>query len=80
MLGPRGRPGQVKMPIKLHVTDHTRNIVSTQNIAIDVTIPADKPVGYFSAVRELSFSLPPGVPPGDFKLFIAFDRSSLGAG
>ncbi len=80
LLGPRGRPGPVKMPIKVHITDHTRTIVSTQNISIDVTIPADSPVGYFSAVRELSFALPPGVPPGDFKLFIAFDRSTPGAG
>jgi len=76
LLGPRGRPGLVKMPIKVHITDHTRNIVSTQRISIDVTIPADNPVGYFSTVRELSFALPAGVPPGDFKLFIAFDRGT----
>lgn len=80
LLGPRGRPGPVQMPIKVHVADHTSNIISTQNISIDVTIPADNPVGYFSAVRELSFALPPGVPPGDFKLYIAFDRSAAGAG
>ncbi len=80
LLGPRGRPGQVQMPLKIHVADHTRNIVSTQNIAVAVTISADNPVGYFSAVKELSFALPPGVPPGDFKLFIAFDRDKPGSG
>lgn len=80
LLGPRGRPGQVKMPVKIHLTDQTRNIVSTQDFAIDVTIPNDNPVGYFSTVRETSFALPPGVPPGDFQLFIAFDRSAPGAG
>lgn len=80
LLGPRGRPGQVQMPMKIHVTDHTRKIVSTQDVALAVTIPADNPVGYFSAVRELSFAIPPGVPPGDFKLFIAFDRSTPGSG
>ena len=80
LLGPRGRPGSVKMPIKVHITDQTRTIISTQKISIDVIIPADNPVGYFSAVRELSFTLPPGVPPGDFKLYIAFDRGASGAG
>lgn len=80
LLGPRGRPGQVQMPMKIHVTDHTRKVISTQDVALNVTIPADNPVGYFSAVRELSFALPPGVPPGDFKLFIAFDRGAPGSG
>jgi hypothetical protein len=80
LLGPRGRPGQVQMPMKIHVTDHTRKIISTQSVSLNVTIPADNPVGYFSTVRELSFTLPPGVPPGDFKLFIAFDRSMPGSG
>lgn len=80
LLGPRGRPGPVTMPVKVHVTDHTQNIISTQKLSINVTIPADNPVGYFSAVNELSFTLPVGVPPGDFKLYIAFDRGDSGAG
>lgn len=80
LLGPRGRPGEVKMPIKVHVTDRDRKIVLTQKISLDVTIPEDNPVGYFSTVREISFTLAPGVPPGDYKLFIAFDRGTSGAG
>lgn len=80
LLGPRGRPGSYKMPVKIHLTDRTRNIVSTQDFVIDVTIPADKPVGYFSAVRETAFALAPGAPPQDYQLFIAFDRSAPGAG
>jgi len=80
LLGPRGRPGPVRMPVKIHLTDRERNIISTQTMTIDVTIPADNPVGYFSAVRETSFPLAPGVPPGDYKLFIAFDRSAPGTG
>ncbi len=80
LLGPRGRPGQVRMPLKIHITDSTRNIVSSQDVSVAVTIPAGNPVGYFSAVREVSFNLPAGVPPGDYKLFIAFDRKAPGAG
>lgn len=80
LLGPRGRPGAVQMPIKVHVTDRGRNIVLTQKISIGVTIPSDNPVGYFSTVREISFTLAPGVPPGDYQLFVAFDRGTSGAG
>jgi hypothetical protein len=80
LLGPRGRAGQVQMPLKIHVTDQNRKIVSTQSVSLAVTIPAGNPVGYFSAVREVSFALPAGVPPGDFRIFIAFDRSAPGSG
>ena len=80
LLGPRGRPGPVRMPVKIHLTDRERNIISTQNLVIDVTIPNDKPVGYFSAVRETTFQIAPGVPPGDYKLFVAFDRTAPGTG
>lgn len=80
LLGPRGRPGPVRMPVKVHLTDRERNIIATQKILINVTIPSDKPVGYFSAVRETTFPIAPGVPPGDYRLFVAFDRSAPGTG
>ncbi len=80
LLGPLGRSGEIHMPIKIHITNRTRNIIFTEKISLAVTIPDDNPVGYFSTVREISFTLAPGVPPGDYKLFIAFDRSASGAG
>lgn len=80
LLGPRGRPGRVKMPVKVHVTDKERNILSTQDFLIDVTIPNDNPVGYFSTVRDVSFPVQPGVIPSDYQLYVAFDRSAPGAG
>lgn len=80
LLGPRGRPGPVRLPVKVHLTDRERNIIATQKLVVDVTIPADKPVGYFSTVRETTFPIEPGVPPGDYKLFVAFDRQTPGTG
>lgn len=80
LLGPRGRPGQVRLPVKVHLTDANRNIISTQNMSVDVTIPNDNPVGYFSAVNTLSFDVAPGVAVGDYQLFIAFDRQDPGTG
>ena len=80
LLGPRGQPGKVSLPVKVHVTDRNRDILSTQEHRINVTIPQDDPVGYFSMVKEVTFPLPEGVPPSDYKLFIAFERSTPGAG
>lgn len=80
LLGPRGRAGKVRMPVKIHLTDANRNIVSTQDFAVDVTIPNDNPVGYFSAVNDVTFAIAPGVTPSDYQLFIAFDRSAAGSG
>lgn len=80
LLGPRGRAGKVRMPVKIHLTDSNRNIISTQNMSVDVTIPADNPVGYFSAVNSTSFDVAPGVPVSDYQLFIAFDRNEPGTG
>lgn len=80
LLGPRGQPGEVKLPVKVHITDRDRDILSTQEHRITVTIPQDDPVGYFSMVKDVTFDLPEGVPPSDYKLFIAFERSAPGAG
>jgi len=80
LLGPRGRAGKVRMPVKIHLTDRNKNIVSTQDFAVDVTIPNDNPVGYFSAVNDVTFALAPGVTPSDYQLFIAFERGSPGSG
>lgn len=80
LLGPRGRAGKVKMPVKVHLTDAERNIISTQDFSVDVTIPSDTPVGYFSAVRDVTFAVAPGVPAGDYQLYIAFDRTAPGSG
>lgn len=80
LLGPKGRPGPITLPLKVHVTDKSRNRIATEDVRISVTIAPDNPVGFFSTVREISFAVPPGVPPRDYRVFIAFDRSTPGAG
>ncbi len=80
LLGPRGRPGQFTLPVKIHITDRTRNIVSTENLTLNVTITAENPIGFFSAVNQITIPLPPGTPPSDYQLFVAFDRKTPGAG
>lgn len=80
LLGPRGQAGTVTLPLQVHVTDKARNILSTQKVEVAVTLNPQDPVGYFSAVRDVTFPLPAGARPGDYELFIAFDRGAPGAG
>jgi len=80
LLGPKGRHGTLTLPIKVHVTDASRNLVSTEKVNVKVKIPQGMPVGYFSAVRQVSFAVKSGVPAGDYNVFVAFDRNAPGAG
>jgi hypothetical protein len=43
-------------------------------------VSADKPVGYFSSVRTVSFDVPQGARPGEFEVFVGFDQGAPGAG
>ena len=80
LLGPRGRPGPITLPATVQVTDRTRNVVSSQQVRLSVTINPGNPIGFFSIVREISIPLPAGTPPSDYRLFVAFDRNAPGAG
>lgn len=80
LLGPRGRPGQFTLPVKIQVADRTRNIISSQNMKLSVTIADDNPIGFFSIVNNLTIPLPAGTTPSDYQLFVAFDRTAPGAG
>ena len=47
---------------------------------VDVAVALDKPIGYFSAVRTVTFNVPEGARPGEFEVFVGFDRNVPGAG
>lgn len=72
-LGTLGQKGPIKLPIRVHITDKSRAKIHTEKV--DVTVAVEQPLTYFSAVRSLTITLPAGYKPGDFKLFVAFDRS-----
>lgn len=80
LLGPRGKPGPITLPARVEVTDRTRNVVNSQQVQLSVTISPGNPIGFFSVVQEISIPLPPGVPPSDYRVFVAFDRNAPGAG
>lgn len=80
LLGPRGKTGNVQLPLTVFVADAKRERVAQDAIRIDVPVALDKPIGYFSAVREVTFTVPEGSRPGDFEVYVGFDRNIPGAG
>lgn len=75
LLGPRGQSGTVSLPINVIVTDGSNSRIAADAMKVDVTVALDKPIGYFSAVREVSFPVAEGARPGEYELFVSFDRT-----
>ncbi|MGE0701427.1 MAG: hypothetical protein AB7O57_20190 [Hyphomicrobiaceae bacterium] len=80
LLGPKGQPGVVSLPVNVFVTDAKRARILNDRAAVDVTLAPDKPVGYFSAVRTVTFDVPVGARAGEFEVFVGFDQAAPGAG
>ena len=80
LLGPKGKPGQVTMPISIKVADADRKVLANDKASISTVIPTENPVGYFSMVKEITFPMTMGTRPEDYKVFVAFERTQAGAG
>ena len=80
LLGPKGKPGNISLPLNVSVTDSKRAKVAADSMKIDVMVGADKPIGYFSAVRTVTFAVPEGSRPGEFEMMVGFDSKAAGAG
>jgi hypothetical protein len=80
LLGPKGQAGLVSLPVTIFVTDAKRARILNEPGMVDVTVTAEKPVGYFSAVRMVSFEVPVGSRAGEFEVFVGFDQATPGAG
>jgi hypothetical protein len=71
LLGPKGRPGTVTLPVSIRAADVYKATLAQDKMSVRVTVPQDKPVGYFSMVREMSFPIQVGARPEDYKIFVA---------
>jgi hypothetical protein len=80
LLGPKGHPGLVTLPVSIKVADADRKVLANDAAKVSTTIPQENPVGYFSMVKEISFPITMGTRPEDYKVFVAFDRTQPGAG
>jgi len=80
LLGPRGHAGTVRLPINVFVTDSRRERLTQDAMAVDVAVSVDRPIGYFSIVRTVSFQIPEGTRPAEYEVFVGFDRNLPNAG
>jgi len=80
LLGPRGNAGNVTLPVNVVVTDSKREKIASDSMNVAVAVAVDKPIGYFSTVRTVTFDIPEGSRPGEFELFVGFDQNAQGAG
>ena len=80
LLGQKGRTGRVTLPISVFVSDAKREKVANDKVRIDVDVALDNPIGYFSIVRSVTFNIPEGSRPGEFEVYVGFDRNVPGAG
>jgi hypothetical protein len=80
LLGPKGQPGNVVLPVTVTVNDAKRAKITSDSVDVDVNVGADKPIAYFSTVRTLTFPIPEGSRPGEFQLVVGFASSPPGSG
>ena len=80
LLGPKGKPGQVTMPISIKVADADCKVLANHQASVSTIIPTENPVGYFSMVKEITFPMTMGMRPEDYKVFVAFERTQAGPG
>lgn len=80
LLGQKGRTGRVTLPVSVFVTDAKRQKIATDKARITVDVALDNPISYFSVVRSVTFQIPEGSRPGEYEVYVGFDRSVPGAG
>jgi hypothetical protein len=80
LLGPKGAPGQVTLPVSVKVADADRRVLAKDKASVTTIVPTENPVGYFSMVKEITFSVTMGTRPEDYKVFVTFERTQAGAG
>lgn len=80
LLGPKGQPGNVTLPITVAVNDSKRTKVASDSAKVDVNVGLDKPISYFSAVRTVTFPIAEGARPGEYELIIGFDSRAPSSG
>ena len=76
----KGKSGRVTLPISVFVSDAKREKVANDKVRIDVDVAIDNPIGYFSIVRSVTFNIPEGTRPGEYEVYVGFDRNMPGRG
>lgn len=80
LMGPKGHAGRVTLPIQVFVMDAKRERIAADKTSVDVDISLEKPIGYFSQVRTVTFNIPEGTRPGEYEVYVGFEQNVPGAG
>jgi hypothetical protein len=80
LLGQKGQSGRVSLPVNVFVADAKRERIVNDKARVEVDVAVDNPIGYFSVVRSVTFNIPEGSRPGEYEVFVGFDRTAPGAG
>lgn len=70
LLGPRGQAGRVTLPVNVFVEDGNRRRLTGEDLSVSVDVSLENPIGYFSVVRTVSFAVPQGTRPGEYKVYV----------
>ena len=74
LLGSQGRDGTVTLPAIVYVSDRNNNRIKQEKMNIRVNVSRNDPIGFFSIVKVIKFSVPNGARALDYKLFVAFQQ------
>lgn len=80
LLGPRGRPGVIALPVQVSVRDPKRAAIGGDRTSVEASVTLDNPIAYFSQVRTVTFDIPEGSRPGEIDVFVGFEQTAPGAG
>src|SRR5208337_4010058 len=74
LLGPKGKPGTIALPVTMQVFDKTKNKVTAEPFTLNVTITRENPISYFAQVRDVTIQIKEGTVPQDYSIIIAFEK------
>lgn len=80
LMGPKGHAGRITLPVQVFVMDAKRERIASEKMSIDVDLSLEKPIGYFSQVRTVTFNIPEGTRPGEYEVYVGFEQNVPGAG
>ena len=80
LLGPRGKNGTVTLPVNIFVADAKRERIVEDRVTVEVVVGVDKPIGYFSSVKTVTFPIAEGARAGEYDVWVGFDQKAPGAG
>jgi hypothetical protein len=79
LLGPKGKPGTITLPVTMYVFDKVKGKVKTEPFTVNVTITKENPISYFALVRDVTIPVKEGTVPQDYSISIAFEKKQAGA-